>query len=94
MPPARRDSGISTPPPSRPVNHPPSSSGTQSSASAGEFTRLKADQIHPGDTIIHKSLGRATVLEVNDEADPYIIANFDGVGIKKLLLKFAFLKIV
>lgn len=94
MPPARRDSGISTPPPSRPVNRPSSSSGTQSSVSAGEFTRLKAAQLHPGDTIIHKSLGRATVLEVNDEADPYIIANFDGAGIKKLLLKFAFLKIV
>lgn len=78
---------------SAPSAYPTRSKAAQPKASVGGFGHLSADEISPGMILLHEKLGRGRVVSLGElSGEPTVIVNFDELGEKKLLLKFAMLK--
>lgn len=68
------------------------SSGNNSSA--GGFGHVTKEQLKVGMSVLHEKMGRGTVIQLGElSGEPTVVINFSEVGEKKLLLKFAKLKI-
>lgn len=74
--------------PSRPTTPP-------SNANAGDFTQHTVDEISEGCTIAHNKFGEGVITKVDTSgSDPKIVVDFDVMGQRTLLLKFAKFKIL
>ena len=97
----RRNDTVTTPArrtPPRDVDSYPSADSVPrrpAAAPTGQFARHTVDEVHVGSEIIHKTFGHAVVVGIDAEgADAKIIAEFDALGRKTLLLKFAYIEIL
>ena len=64
-------------------------------ASDGVFTRHSVDELSEGSVILHKSFGQGVITTIDQSgADPKIVVNFNNVGRKTLLLKFALFQLL
>lgn len=74
-----------------------SKSQTQNAQSgeAGGFTRLSPADLKPGGIVAHEKLGTGKVISLGElSGEPTVIIDFNQLGEKKLLLKFAKLKVL
>ncbi len=84
--PARQSAMRVTPPPAT-MRRPASKPAT--TAPAGNFVTLTADDLHVGSRVAHNRFGHGEVVTIDTAADAKVVVNFENVGLKTLLLKFA-----
>lgn len=87
--------------PARPVPMPrrltPMSTARSASATAtasGKFTIHNIEELSKGTLINHARFGQGTIEATSTQADPKITVNFNSMGLKTLLLKFAKFEII
>ena len=72
------------------VSKRPASTPMQSGSQPSSAGLHSVDDVAVGDRISHSRFGTGTIISVGDlQGEPSITAEFDNVGVKKLLLKFA-----
>ena len=71
------------------------SSAAPSSGTPGEYGHLTQDVLPTGTKVAHEKLGHGVVVSLGElSGEPTVVINFSEVGEKKLLLKFAKLKLL
>ncbi len=87
-----------SPPQPRPSLRPLSSTGSTpppTSAPSGDFTLHSLSEISEGCQVLHNKFGQGTISKIDTSgSDPKIVVDFDVMGQRTLLLKFAKFKIL